>query len=75
MLTWPDWPGFWPMVNGISLVQFFPGFGFFPVKHCVYVYVICCWVLYVYYSLGKYFISAVISNKWSSEAKYGRNNK
>ena len=25
--------GFWPMVNEISLVGFFPGFGVFPDKH------------------------------------------
>ena len=53
---------FWPMVNEISLVGFFPRFRVFLVKHCVYVYVICCWVLYVYYSLSTLFIISAMKS-------------
>ena len=44
--------GFWPIVNEISLVGFFPRFGVFPVKHCVYVYDLLLGYLCLFISLN-----------------------
>ena len=54
-----DWPGFLPMVNEISLIGFFPGFGVFPVKHCVYVYDLLLGSLCLFISIKSFIIPVV----------------
>ena len=50
--------GFGQWLMKFHWLGFSPDLGFSRIN-IVFMFMICCWVLYVYYSLGKYFIFAV----------------